>query len=48
MHEAKSISQIVQHLLLFCSLTILIKNLKFCSSADAGIVLNLFLNFEQK
>jgi len=27
--------------------TTLIKNLKLCSSAEAGIVLNLFLNFEQ-
>jgi len=27
---------------------ILIKNLRLCSSAEAGIVLNLFLNFEQK
>jgi len=26
----------------------LIKNLKLCSSAEAGIVLNLCLNFEQK
>jgi len=28
--------------------TILIENLKLCSSAEARIVLNLFLNFEQK
>jgi len=28
--------------------TTLIENLRFCSSAKAGIVLNLFLNFEQK
>jgi len=28
--------------------TNLIENLKLCSSAEAGIVLNLFLNFEQK
>jgi len=28
--------------------TILIENLRLCSSAEAGIVLNLFLNFEQK
>jgi len=27
---------------------ILIKNLRLCSSAEAEIVLNLFLNFEQK
>jgi len=26
----------------------LIENLKLCSSAEAGIVLNFFLNFEQK
>jgi len=26
-------------------LTILIENLRLCSSAEAGIVLNLFLNF---
>jgi len=26
----------------------LIENLRVCSSAKAGIVLNLFLNFEQK
>jgi len=25
-----------------------IENLSLCSSAEAGIVLNLFLNFEQK
>jgi len=25
-----------------------IENLRFCSSAEAGIVLNLFLNFERK
>jgi len=30
---------------LFTSLT---KNLRLCSSTEAGIVLNLFLNFEQK
>jgi len=28
-----------------CSLT---ENLKLCSSAETGIVLNLFLNLEQK
>jgi len=28
--------------------TILIENLRLCFSAEAGIVLNLFLNFEQK
>jgi len=28
--------------------TSLIENLRLCSSAEAGIVLNLFLNFEQK
>jgi len=28
--------------------TALIENLRFCSSAEAGIVLTLFLNFEQK
>jgi len=28
--------------------TILIENLRICSCAEAGIVLNLFLNFEQK
>jgi len=28
--------------------TILIENLRLCSSAEAGIVINLFLNFEQK
>jgi len=28
--------------------TTLIENLKLCSSTEAGIVLNLFLNFEQK
>jgi len=27
--------------------TTLIENLRICSSAEAGIVLNLFLNFEQ-
>jgi len=27
---------------------ILIENLRLCSSAEAGVVLNLFLNFEQK
>jgi len=26
----------------------LIENLRLCSSAEAGIVLNLFLNFEKK
>jgi len=26
----------------------LIENMRICSSAEAGIVLNLFLNFEQK
>jgi len=29
-------------------LTTLIENLRHCSSTEAGIVLNLFLNFEQK
>jgi len=29
-------------------LTTLIENLRPCSSAEAGIVLNLFINFEQK
>jgi len=28
--------------------TTLTQNLSLCSSAEAGIVLNLFLNFEQK
>jgi len=28
--------------------TTLIENMRLCSSAEAGIVLNLFLNFEQK
>jgi len=28
--------------------TTLIENLKLCSSAEAGIIVNLFLNFEQK
>jgi len=28
--------------------TTLIENLRLCSSAKAGIVLNLFLNFDQK
>jgi len=28
--------------------TSLIENLRFCSSAETEIVLNLFLNFEQK
>jgi len=28
--------------------TTLIENLRLCSSAEAEIVLNLFLNFEQK
>jgi len=28
--------------------TTLTQNLRLCSSAEAGIVLNLFLNFEQK
>jgi len=28
--------------------TTLIENLKRCSSAEDGIILNLFLNFEQK
>jgi len=28
--------------------TTLIKSLRICSSAEAGIVLNFFLNFEQK
>jgi len=28
--------------------TTLIENLRICSSAEAGIALNLFLNFEQK
>jgi len=28
--------------------TTLIENLRLCSSAEAGIALNLFLNFEQK
>jgi len=28
--------------------TTLIENLRLCSSAEAGIVLSLFLNFEQK
>jgi len=28
--------------------TTLIENLRLCSSAEAGIVLNLFLDFEQK
>jgi len=27
--------------------TTLIENMRLCSSAEAGIVLNLFLNFEQ-
>jgi len=27
---------------------ILTENLRLCSSAEAGIVFNLFLNFEQK
>jgi len=30
------------------SFMILIKNLRICSSAEAGIVLNLCLNFKQK
>jgi len=29
-------------------LTTLIENLRLCSSAEAEIVLNLFLNFKQK
>jgi len=28
--------------------TLIIENLSVCSSAEAGIVLNLFLNFEQQ
>jgi len=28
--------------------TTLTENLRLCTSAEAGIVLNLFLNFEQK
>jgi len=28
--------------------TISIENLRFCSSADAGIAFHLFLNFKQK
>jgi len=28
--------------------TTLIQNLRLCFSAEAGIVINLFLNFEQK
>jgi len=28
--------------------TTFIENLRLCSSAEAGIVLNAFLNFEQK
>jgi len=28
--------------------TILIENLRLCSSAEAGTVFSLFLNFEQK
>jgi len=46
-HEAKCISRIVRHLLLFCSL-LLIENMRFRSSAETGIVLNLFFNFKQK
>jgi len=46
-HEAKYILQIVWYLLLFCSL-LLIEILRLCSSAEAKIVLNLFLNFDQK
>jgi len=44
--EAKCTLRIVRHLLLFL-FTTLIENLILCSSAEAGIVLNLFLNFEQ-
>jgi len=31
-----------------CNCSALNENLRFCSSAETGIVLNLFLNFEQK
>jgi len=47
--EAKCTLLIVRHLLLFCNLfTTLTDNLILCSSAEAGNILNLFLNFEQK
>jgi len=45
-HEAKCILHCVA--LAAVLFTILIKNLRFCSSGEAGIVLNLFLNFEQR
>jgi len=45
-HEAKYILLIVPHsAVLF---TTLIENLRLCFSSEAGIVLNLFLDFEQK
>jgi len=41
---AALVTSLLAALLPFCSL----ENLSLCSSAEAGIALNLFLNFEQK
>jgi len=45
-HETKCTLLIVRHLLHVLFIT-LIENLRFCSSAEAEIALNLFLNYEQ-
>jgi len=46
-HEAKCSLRIVRHFAAVL-LTIFTENLRLLFSAEAGIVLNLFLNFEQK
>jgi len=47
MHEAKC-SMYLSAFADAVLFTTLIENLRLCSSAEAGIVLNLFLSFEQK
>jgi len=45
-HETKCTLRTVQRLILFRSLS-LTENLRLCSSVEAGIVLIVFLNFDQ-
>jgi len=46
-HEAKCTLRTARHFAAVL-LTTLINKFRLCSSAEAGIVHNLFLNFEQK
>jgi len=45
-HEVKCTLRNMRHLLLFIHTSI--ENLRLCFSTEARIVINLFLNFEQK